>query len=285
MRKSKQMQEWKTIIKPKTGLLDLPFREVWEYRGLAYRLVKRNYEVQYKQTILGPFWMWFNLIISSGLFSFVFGYVGNFASDGIPYFLFYMSASVIWDFFSGSVNANTRIFIDNTYLFGKVYFPRLIVPLSNMLFEFVRFCVRLIVYFFVWFFFITNGQIGLPGWQIIFVPLLTFEAGIMGTALGMLVSSLTTKYRDLSHMIGLGLQILMYISPVLYPISQLPGFLQKIVMLNPMSSIIEAFRFALTGSGQIHWNWLLYSTIFMICIMLLSMVLFNQTEKTFIDIV
>lgn len=136
------MKNWKTIIEPKTKLLDIPLKELWHYRGLIQVLVKRNYQVQYKQTILGPFWMIIGPIISSGLFSFIFGYVGNFSSDGIPYFLFYMSANTLWGYFSGCVYGNSSVFLSNAYLFGKVYFPRMVVPVSNVLFELIRFMIQ-----------------------------------------------------------------------------------------------------------------------------------------------
>ena len=279
------MKQWKTVIEPKTRLLDLPIGEIWQYRGLIFMLVKSNYEIQYKQTILGPVWMIINPILSSGLFSLVFGYVGNFSSDGMPYFLFCMSATVIWNYFAGCVNSNTSIFLSNAYLFGKVYFPRMVVPISNILFEFIRFLIQWIVCFIVWLYYFLKGQVVFTGLWLLGLPLLVLETAMLGMAVGMLVSSLTTKYRDLTHLVGFGMQLLMYLAPVLYPISDLPGFLQKIVLLNPMSPVVEAFRFVMTGGGDIHWPALIYSVVVSIMLAFGSMVLFNQTEKTFIDIV
>lgn len=279
------MKQWKTIIEPKTRLLDLPLREIWQYRGLIFMLVKRNYEIQYKQTILGPGWMIINPILSSGLFSLIFGYVGNFSSDGIPYFLFCMSATIIWNYFAGCVTSNTSIFLANAYLFGKVYFPRMVVPISNVIFEFIRFFIQFIVCCLVWLYYFIQGQVAFTGWYLLGLVILVFETALLGMAVGMIVSSLTTKYRDLTHLVGFGMQLLMYLAPVLYPISDLPGFLQKIVLINPMASIVEAFRFAMTGAGDIHWFALLYSTVFAVVAAFGSMILYNQTEKTFIDIV
>ena len=279
------MKQWKTIIEPKTRLLDLPLREIWQYRGLIFMLVKRNYEIQYKQTILGPGWMIINPILSSGLFSLIFGYVGNFSSDGIPYFLFCMSATIIWNYFAGCVTSNTSIFLANAYLFGKVYFPRMVVPISNVIFEFIRFFIQFIVCCLVWLYFFIQGQVAFTGWYLLGLVILVFETALLGMAVGMIVSSLTTKYRDLTHLVGFGMQLLMYLAPVLYPISDLPRFLQKIVLINPMASIVEAFRFAMTGAGDIHWFALLYSTVFAVVAAFGSMNLYNQTEKTFIDIV
>lgn len=279
------MEQWDTIIKSKTGYLDIPIKEVWKYRGLIYMLAKRNYEVQYKQTILGPLWMVISPIISSGLFSFIFGYVGNFSSEGIPYFLFYLSGSILWSFFSGCLSSNTSIFQSNAYLFGKIYFPRLVVPLSNLLLEFMRFCIQLGVFVCVWFYFALRGEAAFMGVYLLLLPFLLVEMALLGMSVGLIVSSLTTKYRDLSHFVGLGVTILMYVSPVLYPISQLPDNLQKVMLLNPVSSAVEAFRYVLTGSGGIHWVALMYSVIFSVALCFCSLVLFNQTEKTFIDIV
>lgn len=279
------MKQWKTIIRPKTKLLDLPIKEIWQYRGLIFMLVKRNYEIQYKQTILGPGWMIINPILSSGLFSLIFGYVGNFSSNGMPYFLFCLSATIIWNYFAGCVTSNSGIFMSNAYLFGKVYFPRMVVPISNVLFEFVRFFVQFVVCWLVWLYYFVKGQVIFTGWYCLGVPLLIIETAFLGMAIGMIVSSLTTKYRDLTHLVGFGMQLLMYLAPVLYPISDLPGFLQKIVLINPMASIVEAFRFAMTGGGDIHPYALVYSTVFTIIVSFGGMILFNQTEKTFIDIV
>lgn len=279
------MEKWMTVIEPKTKLFDLPLKEIWRYRNLIYRLVKRNYEIQYKQTILGPAWMIFNLVLSSGLFSFIFGYVGNFSSENIPYFLFYMSGSVLWNFFSGCVMNNTRILLDNAYLFGKVYFPRLVVPVSNTLFELIRFIVQMLICCCAWGFYYIRGETRFMGAYLLLIPLLVLETGILGTAMGILISALTTKYRDLTHLVGFGMQLLMYASPILYPVSQFPVQLQRLLLLNPMASVIEGFRYAVTGSGQLRWGYLIYSVVFSFLIGMGSLLLFNQVEKTFIDIV
>lgn len=279
------MKKWKIVIEPKTKLLDIPFKELWQYRTLIGMLVKRNYEVQYKQTILGPLWMLIGPIFSSGLFSFVFGYVGQFSSEGIPYFLFYMSASILWGYFSGCLNSNSGVFLSNAYLFGKVYFPRMVVPVSNILFELIRFGIQFIVCIGVWLFFFIQGKAMFMGAYMLLLPILVVESALLGMSIGMIISSLTTKYRDLNHCVNLGMQLLLYGSPVLYPVSQLPKTLQKIILLNPMTSIIEAFRYCLTGSGSIHWGALGYSAVVTVLVGFGSMVLFNQTEKTFIDII
>lgn len=279
------MKKWETVIEPKGRLFDIPLKEIWQYRSLILMLVKRNYQIQYKQTILGPLWIFASPILSSGLFSFVFGYVGGFASDGTPYFLFYMSASILWGYFSGCVGANMSVFLNNSYLFGKVYFPRLAVPVSNIIFDLIRFLIQFLVCCCVWLFFFIRGEVFFTGWYLLLIPFLVIASGLLGTAIGLIVTSLTTKYRDLTHFVNFGMQLLMYMSPVIYPVSQLPEFLQPIVRLNPMTSFIEAFRFCITGGGMIHWWSLLYSTVFLVIILIFSVVLFNRTEKTFIDII
>lgn len=279
------MEKWKTVIEPKTKLLDIPLKELWQYRSMIYMLVKRNYQVEYKQTILGPAWMLISTVLSSGLFSLIFGYVGQFQSDGVPYFLFYMSASILWGLFSKCVGNNSGVFMGNAYLFGKIYFPRMVIPAANMAFELIRFLIQFLVCVIAWLVFFIKGQAYFMGWYLLLLPVLVLESSLLGTAIGMIVSSLTTKYRDLNHLIGFGMQLLMYAAPVLYPISQLPEFLQGLVLLNPMASVIEAFRYCLTGSGTIHAGALIYSLIMTAIALSGSMILFNQTEKTFVDIV
>lgn len=279
------MEQWKTVIEPRTGLWDIPFRELWEYRSMIFMLVKRNYQIQYKQTILGPVWIILNPILSSGLFSLVFGYVGGFQSGNLPYFLFYISANILWSFFAGCVNGNARIFADHAYLFGKIYFPRLVIPVSGVLFELVRFLIQFAVFFVVWIVYFFKGQTEFMGSYLLLVPVLVLETGLLGMSVGMLVSSLTIRYRDLSHLMNFGMQLLLYASPVLYPVSQLPGGLKRVVLLNPIASVIEAFRFCLTGSGMIHWGFLCGSMAVTAVFLLLSLILFNQTEKDFIDVI
>lgn len=276
---------WTTVITPKTKLFDIPLRELKQYRGLIYTLVKRNYEVQYKQTILGPLWMIFGLIFNSGIFSFIFGYVGNFSSDGTPYFLFYMSGSIVWDLFSACFGSNTGVFMDNAYLYGKVYFPRLVVPIANSCFQVFKTFIKFLVCVVVWAIFMFRGETSFSGFGVLlFVPA-SLIAILMGTAAGLIIASMTVKYRDFSHLTGIAMTLLLYASPVMYSINTLPEWLQKLVLINPMSSVIEMFRFAMTGDGIIHWWAVIYSFIFSLVVGLVGLVMFNQTEKTFIDLV
>ncbi|MDE6492449.1 MAG: ABC transporter permease, partial [Lactobacillus sp.] len=192
-----EKNQWEIVIEPRTRLLDIPIKELWQYRNMVYMLVKRNYQVEYKQTILGPFWMILGIVLSSGLFSVIFGYVGQFPSEGIPYFLFYMSAGILWDFFSRCVGNNSYVFLGNAYLFGKIYFPRMVVPIANMVFELVRFLIQFAVCVIIWLVFFLRGETRFMGGYLLLLPILALESGILGTAIGMMISSMTTKYRDL----------------------------------------------------------------------------------------
>lgn len=276
---------WTTTVLPHTRWNDIPFAEIWQYKGLVRMLVKRNYEVEYKQTILGIWWMILGPIFSSGLFSFVFGTVGGFSSDGIPYFLFYLAASILWNLFSGCVESNTTVFLANAYLYGKVYFPRMIIPLANVLFEFIRFLIRFAVCICVWLYFFSKGQVPFMGWYLLLIIPILIVTAIMGMSLGMIISSVTVKYRDLHHVTGFLMQALFYTSPVLYSASNLPAFIQKVIYINPTSSLIEAFRYAITGGGAVNWEKLLYSVIVALILFVFGLILFNQTEKSFVDIV
>ncbi len=278
-------KKWTTVIEPKVPLLRIPFGEIIKYRELVWALVKRNYEVQYKQTILGPLWLIFSLIINSGLFSFIFGYVGGFSSDGTPYFLFYMTGSVAWDFFASCFGSNTTVLLDNSYLFGKVYFPRLIMPIANVFFNMIRVGIKLIVTLLVWLFFFLNGEANMIGPRIVFLIPLGLIMAALGTAMGLIVSCNTIKYRDFSHIVGLLTTIMMYVSPVIYSTSQLPKLIQDVVYINPISSLVEAFRYCIVGNGEIHVIPLIYSTLFTLVIVMISLVQYNQTEKDFIDII
>lgn len=278
-------KNWTTVIEPKVPLFRVPVKEIIKYRELVWTLVKRNYEVQYKQTILGPLWLIFSLIINSGIFSFVFGYVGKFSSDGTPYFLFYMTGSVVWDFFISCFGSNTGVLLENSYLFGKVYFPRLIMPIANILFNSIRVGIKFIVTMVAWLFFYLAGDAQMIGAKILFVIPIAFLMSMLGTAMGLIVSCITIKYRDFAHMVGLLTTVMMYVSPVIYSPSQLPEFIQGMVYINPVSSFVEVFRYCVLGTGEINAIALLYSTIFTLVLTMVAIVLFNQTEKDFIDII
>jgi lipopolysaccharide transport system permease protein len=279
------MKTWRTVISSKTKLWNVDFKEIRQYRSLVFMLFKRNYSLQYKQTILGPLWMIFSVILNSGIFTFVFGYVGKMSSDGVPYFLFCLSGNVIWNLFSSCFHGNTRVLMENSYLFGKVYFPRLIVPLSNALLCLARCMLQFAVCIVVLIVFIIHGEVVFTGFAILgIIPLLLLTT-CMGTALGLIISAMTVKYRDFEHLTGIAMSALMYISPVLYPTSQLSPLIRRFVYINPMSSLIEGFRYCLTGTGEIFLPGMIYSIVFTVVVSVIGLIMFGRAEKDFIDII
>ncbi len=276
---------WKTVIGEKSALWNVNFNEIWAYKGLIWTLFKRNYSLQYRQTILGPLWMVFNVILNTGIFTVVFGYVGKMSSDGVPYFLFCLSGNVIWNLFSSCFYGNTNVLMDNAYLFGKVYFPRLIVPISNALLCLVRALLQFVVLIVGLVIFIVRGEVGFVGLGILWMIPLFLLTTIMGTSLGMIISALTVKYRDFDHLTGAAMTVLMYISPVLYPTSQLSPILKRFVYLNPMSSFIETFRYCLMGIGGIYIPGLIYSLLITVIVAIVAIIMYGKVEKDFIDIV
>ena len=273
------------MLSSKSRLWNVDFKEIWQYRSLVAMLFKRNYSLQYKQTILGPLWMIFSVILNSGIFTFVFGYVGKMSSDGIPYFLFCLSGNVIWNLFSSCFHGNTRVLMENSYLFGKVYFPRLIVPISNALLCLTRCLLQFAVCIVVYIFFLIRGEVVFTGFTVLGVfPILLLSA-FMGTALGLIISATTVKYRDFEHLTGVAMSALMYISPVLYPTSQLSPLMKKFVYINPVSSLVEGFRYCLTGTGEIFLPGLIYSIAFTIVVTVIGLMMFGRAERDFIDII
>ncbi len=276
---------WQTVIGEKNKIWNVDAREIWNYRSLIWMLFKRNYSLQYRQTILGPLWMIFNIILNTGVFTVVFGYVGKMSSDGVPYFLFCLSGNVIWNLFSSCFYGNTRVLMENAYLFGKVYFPRLIVPLSNALLCIVRALLQFVVLAVVLVVFIIRGDVGFMGLRLLWMIPLFLLTTFMGTSLGMIISALTVKYRDFDHLTGAAMTVLMYISPVLYPTSQLSPVIKRFVYLNPMSSYIEAFRYCLMGIGGLNIRGLVYSMVITVIVSIVAIVMYGKVEKDFIDIV
>lgn len=248
-------------------------------------LFKRNYSLQYKQTILGPFWMIFNVIFNTGVFTLVFSYVGKMASDGVPYFLFCLSGTVVWNLFSSCFFGNTHVLMENSYLFGKVYFPRLIVPLANLLFCIVRGLLQFLVCAVAWIVFLARGEIAFTGLKLLGIIPIFLLTSVMGTAIGLILSALTVKYRDFDHLSSVAMSALMYISPMLYPTSQLPSILKNVVYLNPMSSFIADFRYCLTGAGTIYIPGTVYGVLFTVFVTVLGLILYGRAERNFIDIV
>ncbi len=277
----------KTIrIKSARSLLDLRLQEVWEYRDLWFMFVKRDFLASFKQTILGPLWFFVQPILTTIIFTFVFGNIAGISTDGMPKVLFYMSGLVIWNYFSEGFNKTANLFVSNAAMFGKVYFPRLIMPLSIVTSGLIRFAIQFCLFIGILLYFKFTGDARvLPNWNIVFVPLLILMMAGYALGLGMIISSMTTKYRDLSMLVGFGVTLLMYATPVIYPLNAVPDKYVTIVNANPLVPIVELFRYAFLGSGQVSAGSMMYSVIFMVGLLIGGIVIFNKVEQNFMDTV
>ena len=255
--------QWTTIIRPRTGWFDVDLEELWRYRDLIVMFVKRNFTVMYKQTILGPLWIILNPLITTVLFNVVFGGIAGLSTDGTPSFLFYMAGNTVWTFFASCINGTANTFVANSQVFGKVYFPRLTTPISQVLTSLINFFIQFVMYILFWVYFaVTGSGVHLTAWAFA-VPLVVLEVMLLGLGVGIIVSALTTKYRDLAIAVSFGVQLWMYISPVVYPLSSLEESprLQMLMRLNPMTAPIEVFRMGTLGTGTVEVGSLIYSLI------------------------
>lgn len=276
-------QEWTTIIKPKTKLLDLNLKELWHYKDLIVMFVKRDFKTMYKQTVLGPLWIVINPVLTTIMFTIVFGGIANISTDGMPQFVFYMAGNTVWSYFSTCLTKTANTFLTNSAVFGKVYFPRLVSPISTVLSGLINFFVQFALFLvFVIFYAITGNSVQ-PNIYVLLTPLLLIMVAMLSLGFGIIISSLTTKYRDLAVLVTFGVQLWMYATPVVYPISQIPLKWQGIVLLNPMAPIVETFRYAFFGAGNIPWFYLGISVITTLIVLFLGIVLFNKVQKTFMD--
>lgn len=279
-------QQYHTHISSRHKWYDLNLKEVWQYRDLILLFTKRSFQVTYKQTILGPAWLILNPFITSVIHTLVFGGIAGIATDGVPKILFYMSSNAIWAFFASCVTSNAHTFTSNAGLFGKVYFPRLTKPISNMLNSIIRFAIQMLMVSFFLVYYLWTGEVS-PNWTAcLLIPVVLVHLGIMGVGIGIIVSSLTTKYRDLSMLVGFGVQLWMYLTPIVYPMSTLgPGAMKTALMLNPVTSPVEVFRYALLGKGMIMSEYLIISCGFTLLVAVFGIMVFNRVEKTFMDTV
>lgn len=277
--------EWSLEIKPVSGWFNIHLKDLWRYRDLLVMFVKRDFVSVYKQTILGPVWFFIQPILTSATFTLVFGTIAKIPTDGIPAPIFYLSGIVCWSYFADCLNRTSGTFIVNANIFGKVYFPRLISPISNVISILLKFGIQLLLLVaFIIYFKINDANIN-PNIYILLVPYLIFLMAGLGLGAGIIVSSLTTKYRDLSFLVSFGVQLLMYATPVIYPLSSAPEKYKWLILANPMTSIIETFRYAFLGAGSFDFYNLLYSTVFMIIVLSVGIIVFNRVEKNFIDTV
>ena len=280
------MEKYHIHISSEHKMFDLKLKEVFKYRDLIWLNTKRSFTVQYKQTILGPAWLFISPIFTSLIYAFVFGGIAGMSTDGIPQILFYLSGTAMWTFFSGCLKNNANTFTGNASLFGKVYFPRLTTPISNILSAAIRFGIQFIMVLAFLLFYTFTGEV-LPNWWLLWViPLVMLHLGVMGMGIGIIISSMTTKYRDLTVLVGFAVELLMYATPVVYPLSQLKeGWMKTVIMINPVTMPIEIYRYALLGVGTINWGYYITSIVFSFVVTVFGIMIFNKVERTFMDTV
>ena len=277
-------KDFSTVIVPKTGWFDLNLKEVWKYRDLIVLFVKRNFVSQYKQTILGPAWAIIQPLLTTVVFTVVFGSLAGLAADGVPSFLFYMSGTVAWHYFSGCLTGTASTFTGNAAILGKVYFPRLVMPISNVLTNLISFSIQFAMFLIFLVVYWVQGTVQ-PNLMALMLPVLVAHMALLSLGVGIIISSLTTKYRDLAMLVGFGVQLWMYATPVAYDIGIIPAKYMGLYMLNPMTPIINTFRYAFLGIGSFDLGYYLLSWGVTAVILFAGVVLFNRVEKTFMDTV
>lgn len=277
-------QKWTETIDSDHSLLDLKLKEVWKYKDLVYMFVKRDFVSSFKQTILGPIWFFINPILTTIVYLIIFGRIAKLPTDGAPPLLFYLAGVTLWNYFSSSLLATSSTFTGNAGIFGKVYFPRLVTPLSIVLSNLMRFGVQFLLFILVWAYYLTKGEVH-PNIWILATPFLIFLMALFALGVGMIFSSLTTKYKDLAMLLGFGISLYMYATPVIYPVSSLPGFFKKLAYYNPLTGIFECFKYAWIGAGDFSPAMLGISTVIILILLMIGIVVFNKVEKSFMDTV
>ncbi|MCZ8091050.1 MAG: ABC transporter permease [Flavobacterium sp.] len=278
--------DWDLIIKGKTSLFDVRFKDLWHYRDLLLLFVKRDFVSFYKQTVLGPLWFFIQPIFTTIVFSFVFGKLAGIGTDGIPQYLFFLSGITAWAYFSDCLTKTSTVFRDNVNIFGKVYFPRLIMPLSIIVSNLVRFAVQLLLLLIMMGYFYINPVEGTSfsfSKGIFLFPVIVLLMALLGLGIGLIITAITTKYKDLTFLVTFGVQLMMYGTTVIYPLSEVPIEYRKFIELNPLTGIIEAFRYAFLGKGEFTFWSIGYSTCVTLVLLTLGILIFNKTEKNFVD--
>lgn len=281
-----EINEYKLVIEPKSKLLDFNLKEIWRYRDLLFLFVKRDFVSVYKQTIFGPLWFFVQPILTTIMFMVVFGGIAKMSTDGMPQAVFYLAGIVSWNYFADALKATSETFVSNASIFGKVYFPRIITPLSIVISKLLTFGVQFLLFIGVYFYYLlfTDSTIE-PNLYILLLPVLIVMTSGLALGIGLLITALTTKYRDFRFLIAFSVQLAMYATPIIYPTSMIEGKMKWVIMANPMSSIIETFRYAFTGTGNFSWSALGYSFVVMILFLIIGTLIFNKVEKTFMDTV
>ena len=285
MMTAKSEEHWDMIIEPKNRLLDLKIRELIRYRDLVFMFIKRDFVTAYKQTILGPLWYIVQPLVTTVMYTFVFGYLAQIRTDDIPYLLFYFAGAMLWTYFTACLNSAASCFSANSGIFGKVYFPRLTVPISTTVDHMIKLGIQFATLMIFYVYYLVIKAPIQPSWLILALPLLVIWVGAMGTGFGMVVSALTTKYRDLNLLLGFGLSLAMYATPIVYPLSEAPQKFWWVFYANPMSAPIELFRIWFYGAGNVPPSMIVISIAETIAFMFFGLVLFNRNERTFVDVI
>lgn len=285
-------EKWTTIIKPRNGLFEVNLKEIWDYRDLLTLFVKRDITVQYKQTVLGPLWWLIQPALTVIMYMVVFGGIAGIPTDGVPQPLFYLGGVCMWQYFADCLNRTSNTFVAHAGIFGKVYFPRLIMPLSNVTSNLVRFGIQFGLFVLVYIYYAIIGVAPSPNWYLLLLPLLVVMMAGLALGFGTIISSMTTKYRDLQILFSFFVSLWMYATPIVYPLSQVAGRkvlgmdLQLIMCLNPVTPLIETFKYGALSAGEfIGWGWLAYSFVFMLVVLALGILIFNKVQKSFMDTV
>lgn len=277
---------WTTIIKPHNKLWEVDFKELWRYRDLFMMYVKRDIITMYKQTILGPLWFVIQPAITTIMYMVVFGGIAGISTDGLPQPLFYLAGICLWQYFADCLNKTSSTFISNQGIFGKVYFPRLVAPLSTIVSGLVKLGIQILLFVIVYIYFLAIGTPVEPNWALSLFPLLVIMIAGLALGFGIIISSLTTKYRDLTILFTFIVQLWMYGTPVIYPLSSIPeGKIKLLMQLNPITPIVETFKYGTLGTGEFSWNMLGYSFCFMLVVLSIGIVLFNKVQRSFMDTV
>ncbi len=284
----KNKGEWTAVIRPKAGWFEINLKELWNYRDLVFMFLKRNFNSAYKQTILGPLWFLITPLMSSSMYTLIFGQIAKISTDGAPQFLFYLCSNAAWSYFSTCLSSTASTFTGNAYLFGKVYFPRLVSPITTVIYALLAFFIQLLLLAVAIAIFAARGEYIHPNIHMLLLPVMVLQMALLGLGIGILISSVTTKYRDLAILVGFGLQLWMYGTPVVYPISQVATIapqLEKIIWLNPVAPIINNFRYAILGCGSMNYGYWGISWIVTLVVLLFGTLIFTKIERTFMDTV
>lgn len=280
-----EAKKFQTVIEPKNKLLDLKLKEVWDYRDLVMLFVRRTFVAQYKQTILGPAWAIIQPLFTTVIFTFVFGNLAGLAPSGVPTFIFYLCGSIAWTYFSGCLTATSTTFTANSSIMGKVYFPRLVMPISTVISQLIAFAIQAVFFIaFLIYYYVIGADVH-PNVYMLLTPVLILQLALLGLGFGIIISALTTKYRDLAMVVGFGTQIWMYLTPVAYDIGIIPERLMDIYMLNPVTPVICMLRYAFLGIGELQLEYYTMSWVVTIFVVFVGIILFNRVEKTFMDTV